>query len=97
MKGKYVFNIFIIIILLLNAYMLLMTVVELPTYGDVTNPTNNIVKDRYIQEGAFEVGGHNLVANIIVGYRGYDTLIEVTVLFAAILAILITLKSKQEL
>ncbi|NJE05069.1 hypothetical protein E3E36_02680 [Thermococcus sp. M36] len=38
----------------------------------------------YIEHGVEEVGGTNIVTNIVFDYRGYDTLGEATVLFTAI-------------
>jgi multicomponent Na+:H+ antiporter subunit B len=54
------------------------------------------VIERYLEKGAEETGGHNLVANIVVEYRGYDTMIEITVLFTAVIAIFLTLKAGGE-
>jgi len=87
------FNVFIVLLLLLLAQMLIMTVSELPKYGDPAAPTNNYVTERYLSKGYEEVGGLNLVANIVVGYRAYDTFVEIVVLFTAVIAILLTLKS----
>ncbi|WP_258083553.1 hydrogen gas-evolving membrane-bound hydrogenase subunit E [Thermococcus thermotolerans] len=38
----------------------------------------------YIKHGVEEVGGTNIVTDIVFDYRGYDTLGEATVLFTAI-------------
>lgn len=38
----------------------------------------------YIEHGVEEVGGTNIVTDIVFDYRGYDTLGEATVLFTAI-------------
>ncbi|ASJ08091.1 hypothetical protein A3L11_02160 [Thermococcus siculi] len=38
----------------------------------------------YIEHGVDEVGGTNIVTDIVFDYRGYDTLGEATVLFTAI-------------
>ncbi|NJE76585.1 hydrogen gas-evolving membrane-bound hydrogenase subunit E [Thermococcus sp. ES12] len=38
----------------------------------------------YIDHGVQEVGGTNIVTDIVFDYRGYDTLGEATVLFTAI-------------
>ncbi|CAD55662.1 hydrogen gas-evolving membrane-bound hydrogenase subunit E [Pyrococcus abyssi] len=40
--------------------------------------------DYYINHGLEEVGGMNIVTDIVFDYRGYDTLGEATVLFTAI-------------
>ncbi|ASJ06141.1 hydrogen gas-evolving membrane-bound hydrogenase subunit E [Thermococcus pacificus] len=40
--------------------------------------------DYYITHGLEEVGGTNIVTDIVFDYRGYDTIGEATVLFTAI-------------
>lgn len=88
-------NLFIVLLLLLIGYMLLMTVSEIPRYGTHERPSNNYVIERYLEKGMEETGGHNLVANIVVDYRGYDTLVEITVLFTAVIAMFLALKTGQ--
>ncbi len=90
------FIVALIIVLGLNAFILTMAVAELPEYANPGNPTNNHVTQHYIDHGVEEFGGYNLVANILVGYRIYDTFIEVIVLFAAVMAILATLKNVKD-
>jgi multicomponent Na+:H+ antiporter subunit B len=90
---KAIFNIVTMFLLLLIGYMLIMTVSEIPPYGEMERPTNNYVSERYLELGYEETGGHNLVANIVVAYRGYDTLVEITVLFTAVVGIFLCLKS----
>jgi multicomponent Na+:H+ antiporter subunit B len=41
------------------------------------------VGEHYLDNGVEEAGATNLVTNIVLDYRGYDTLGEVTVLFTA--------------
>jgi len=50
------------------------------------------VSRHYLESGAAEVGAANLVAAVILDYRAYDTLGEVTVLFTAILGALTVLR-----
>lgn len=92
MKTRKIFIVALIIILGLNAFVLSMAVSELPSYASIDNPTNNYVKNYYVEEGVDDFGGYNLVANILVGYRIYDTFGEIIVLFSAVMAILATLK-----
>ncbi len=73
----------------LISFMLMLAVTEMPVYGKLDNPTNNIVYERYVTKGVEESGGTNLVANILLDYRGYDTLMESTVLFATVIAIML--------
>lgn len=83
-----------LVIVFVSAYALLAAVAELPAYGSSEVPAMNAVTDRYLKVGVDEGGATNIVSDIIVDYRAYDTLMETTVLFTAILAVLITLKRK---
>ena len=90
---KSVYNVVVVLMLLLIGFMLVMTVSQIPPYAEPDTPANNMVPERYLEQGYEETGGHNLVANVVVAYRAYDTLIEITVLFVSVIAIFLTLKS----
>jgi multicomponent Na+:H+ antiporter subunit B len=66
-------------------------VTQLPPFGEATNPTNTYVAPRYLQRGPEEAGAPNVVTDIILNYRGYDTNGEVAVIFTALIAALATL------
>jgi multicomponent Na+:H+ antiporter subunit B len=53
------------------------------------------VSDRYIYNGANDTGSANLVTAVVLNYRGFDTLGEVTVLFLAATGIGAALYSKN--
>lgn len=57
---------------------------ELPEFGYPTMKVASI----YLKEGLSETGATNLVGSVILNYRAYDTLGEVTVLFAAVIGVL---------
>jgi len=63
----------------------------LPQFGQ---PLMHIA-DHYLNQGILETGSANLVTSIILDYRAYDTLGEVTVLFTAILGSLTILRIKS--
>lgn len=46
------------------------------------------VSSRYAEEGLAETGAANVVASVLLDYRGYDTLGEATVLFTAAMGVL---------
>jgi multisubunit Na+/H+ antiporter MnhB subunit len=50
----------------------------------------------YISRGLQETGAVNLVASVILDYRGYDTLGEATVLFTSILGAVVLLRRKNK-
>ena len=71
---------------------LLVTVGNLPSFGGKTNPINNEVSRRYIEQGLEETGAVNIVAGMILDYRAFDTLGESHVLFAAACAVMMLLR-----
>jgi multisubunit Na+/H+ antiporter MnhB subunit len=46
------------------------------------------VAKTYVEDGLAKTGAANIVAAIILDYRGYDTLGEATVLFTAVMGVL---------
>ncbi len=86
----------IVVMVALIAAILLLSIMEMPVYGEVTNPTNNYVTRRYVDMGSIESGGLNLVANVVLDYRGYDTLLETTVIFTAVMSIMVLWGVKKE-
>jgi len=67
---------------------LLFVVAEMPPIGDPANPTNTHVVPRYLKRGVEEAGCENIVTTIVLNYRGYDTMGEVTVIFTALFSVL---------
>jgi len=64
------------------------------TYETKTELTG--IAQHYAEKGASEVGAPNLVTAIVVTYRGFDTLGEVTILFLTASIIAFFLKLKEE-
>lgn len=71
--------------------LLLYTVSYLPRIGSSANPDNNIVSQRYIEEGLEETGALNIVSGMILTYRAFDTFGETNVLFIATCCVMILL------
>ncbi len=57
---------------------------ELPRFG---TPIMRVAKE-YIEQGLKKTGATNIVASIILDFRGYDTLGEATILFTAVMGVL---------
>ncbi len=66
---------------------------ELPEFGDPASPASTHLSPRFIEEGAAETGAANMVTAVLADYRGYDTLGEAAVIFAAGLGCLVILAS----
>jgi multicomponent Na+:H+ antiporter subunit B len=71
---------------------LLLTVPALPAVGDPAAPAATHVSPYYLENAYEQTGMENVVTAILVGYRGFDTLGEVTVVFAAAVAVLVVLR-----
>ena len=71
--------------------LLLYVVASMPRMGDPENPTNSNVVPRYLERSEEEAGAENVITGIILNYRGYDTMGEVTVIYTALAAVLAVL------
>jgi multicomponent Na+:H+ antiporter subunit B len=61
---------------------------DMPPFGDPNNPVHQHVAPRYIEESPKEVGLPNMVTSVLASYRGFDTLGETVVVFAAAIGVL---------
>jgi multisubunit Na+/H+ antiporter MnhB subunit len=61
---------------------------DLPSFG---HPIMR-VSQNYLSEGLRKTGAANLVASVILDFRAYDTLGEATVLFTAVIGVLVVLR-----
>ncbi|MCR5324217.1 MAG: hypothetical protein K6E85_13225 [Lachnospiraceae bacterium] len=68
------------------------TVLNLPAVGQISNPDNNEVSERYIEKGIEETGAVNFVAGMILDYRAFDTFGESNVLFVATICVTVMLR-----
>lgn len=81
---------------LLLIAVLLLAVSYLPVLGDPNGPNNNEVSTRYIEQGTEEFGAVNMVTNMILCYRGFDTFGETCVLFIAATCVIVLLRRNEE-
>ena len=68
-----------IILLIIIAVGISLSLKKIPFGSSATK----VVGKHYIDEGAKETGAANIVTSVVVNYRGFDTLGEITVLFIA--------------
>lgn len=64
---------------------------DMPPFGDPSNVIHHHVADHYIEESGHEIGVPNIVTSVLASYRGYDTMGETTVIFAAVVGVLLLL------
>ncbi|HHV44457.1 MAG TPA: hypothetical protein GXX57_07295 [Firmicutes bacterium] len=88
-------NLLIVVMVLLAIYVVLLAVAELPPYGQPENPAHGVVSQRYVTKALEEAGVFNMVTAIVLDYRAYDTMFETIVLFTAVLAVVVTIKTKE--
>lgn len=64
-------------------------IILVPTLGiTIGNPSETTTDDYYIDHTEVETGSANAVTAVVFDYRGFDTLGEATVLFVAVLAVI---------
>lgn len=68
---------------------------DMPSFGDPDAPVHQHVAPRYLTESINEVGMPNIVTSVLASYRGFDTLGEVTVVFTAMIGVLLVLASRR--
>jgi len=61
---------------------------DLPAFGDPNAPVHQHVAPYYLEKSPEQIGIPNVVASVLASYRGYDTLGEVVVVFAALVGVM---------
>ncbi|MDO5845329.1 MAG: hypothetical protein Q4Q04_00230 [Methanocorpusculum sp.] len=68
----------------------------LPAFGlSFGTPVSDATDSYYIAHAQEETGSNNVVTSIVFDYRGFDTLGEATVLFVAVLGLVILFRRKH--
>lgn len=80
-----------LIVVLITGSALIYGIADLPPFGDPSNPAHHHVAPRYVEESGDEIGIPNMVTAVLASYRGYDTMGETTVIFTAVVAVLLLL------
>lgn len=64
---------------------------QLPPFGAADNPAHQHVAPHYLEESEHEIHIPNVVTSVLASYRGYDTMGETAVIFAAMVGVLLLL------
>ena len=72
-----------VIITLVTGIFLIYGALDMPNWADPQSPASVNVSPRYIEKAFEETHVPNMVTVVLADYRGYDTLGETTVIFAA--------------
>jgi len=78
----------VILILFAIGAVMSLAVLNMPDFADPDAPIHLHVAPRYMTSSSKETGVPNMVTAILADYRGYDTLGELTVIFAGGVAVL---------
>ena len=84
-----------IIILLLLGLFLAIGIEDLPDFGDPETPVHQHVSPYYLENAEKDFGIPEVVTAILVGYRGYDTLGETSVIFTAGLIVMMLMEKRK--
>lgn len=83
------YKFYVAAICILLSVVLVAVAINLPEFGNPENPTNNEVVERYISSTVEETGAENVIAGLILNYRGFDTFGEACVLFLAVCSVML--------
>jgi len=84
-----------LLVVLITGGVLVYATLDLPAFGEASNPVHGHVAERYLVDSAHEVGVQNVVTSVLASYRGYDTMGETGVVFTALVGVLILLGGKR--
>jgi multisubunit Na+/H+ antiporter MnhB subunit len=87
----YTVNVILVIVCLL---VLLYFFKEVTSTLDPLGKHSTRMSTAYIEDAAEKTGSANLVTSVLFDFRGYDTLGEVTILFATVVGVLTILRAK---
>lgn len=85
-----------LVVVSITGAVLIYGTLDMPPFGDPNNPAHQHVAPRYIEESPKEVGLPNMVTSVLASYRGFDTLGEVVVVFAAAIGVLSLLGIRRQ-
>lgn len=83
---------FATIITVLFIGFLLLAVMDMPVLGSDDPIVHNEVMDKYIDDSMKDTGATNVVSAMILDYRAFDTFVEASVIFTALICIMTVLK-----
>lgn len=80
-----------LLVVVITGGVLVYGTLDMPPFGDPANPIHHHVAPHYLEESEHEIGVPNVVTSVLASYRGYDTMGEATVIFAAVVGVLLLL------
>lgn len=81
-----------LILVILAGLILVRAAAEFPAWSDPASPASTHLSPHFIEKAVEETSVPNLVTAVLADYRGFDTMFETTVVFAAGLACFLLLR-----
>ncbi|MGC8816753.1 MAG: hydrogen gas-evolving membrane-bound hydrogenase subunit E [Candidatus Hadarchaeum sp.] len=86
------------LVVVLGMALIYTVVFSLPPFGSfparyIDGRTVEAVGEAYLENAVWQTGATNVVTTIVWGYRGYDTLGESTVLFTAVVGVIMIFRA----
>lgn len=78
-------------LVILTGSVLVYGTLDMPAFGDPNAPAQTHLAPHYLNESITEIDVPNVVTSILASYRGFDTLGETAVVFAAGIGVLVIL------
>jgi multicomponent Na+:H+ antiporter subunit B len=85
-------KVFAFIAVLITGMLLIVAAQSFPDWGDPFSPASRHVSPHYITEAEAETAVPNIVTAVLADYRGFDTMFETAVIFAAGIAVVLILR-----
>lgn len=85
-----------LLVVIVTGAVLVYGTIDMPPFGHPNNPVHEHVAPRYIEQSPEEVGLPNMVTSVLASYRGFDTLGETVVVFAAMIGVLALLGVRRD-
>lgn len=85
-----------LIVVMLTGALLIYGTLDMPAFGSAETPVHQHVAAYYIEKSFEETGIPNLVSSVLASYRGFDTMGELFVIFAAGLGVLALLGMRTQ-
>ncbi len=84
-----------LLVVLVTGSILVYGSLDMPPFGDPANPVHHHVAPHYLEESEHEIGIPNVVTSVLASYRGYDTMGETTVIFTAMVGVLLLMGGRK--
>ena len=83
-------------IVTITGLLLMYGTLDIPPFGEGGNPIHgHATTVHYLEESSHETGMPNVVTSVLASYRGYDTMGETTVIFTAMVGVLLLMSGRK--